>query len=116
MIDLTFESISYKIIKILSIFRFILIYMPITQSAKKALRQSKKRYLANQKKKAELKTAIKIFKKLVLADKPKEAQKQLRTVYKKLDKAAKTHLIKKNKSSRLKSRLTLLLNKKSKNA
>lgn len=88
--------------------------MPITLSAKKALRQSRKRYLANQKKKAELKATIKVFRKLVDQNKLKEAEEQLKLVYKNLDKAAKVNLIKKNKSSRLKSRLSAYLNKKSK--
>ena len=88
--------------------------MPITTSAKKALRQSKKRASANKSKMTELKAAIKTFKKLAEAEKIKDAKKQLSVVFKKLDKAAKTNLIKKNKSSRLKSRLSLLLNKKSK--
>ncbi len=90
--------------------------MPITKSAHKALRKSKRLYGVNQKKKIELKTAIKSFQKLVDQNKLKDAKVQLRIVYQKLDRAAKTNLIKKNKASRLKSRLTAYLNKKSKNA
>ena len=88
--------------------------MPITKSAHKALRQSKKRQKANKTKMAELKFVIKDFKKLVANGKIKDAKKQLNIVFKKLDKAAKTNLIKKNKSSRLKSRLSKLLNKNTK--
>jgi small subunit ribosomal protein S20 len=88
--------------------------MPITKSAHKALRQSKKRHTANKEKMAELKSVIKDFKKMVVAGKIKDAKKQLNIVFKKLDKAAKTNLIKKNKSSRLKSRLSKLLNKNTK--
>jgi len=88
--------------------------MPITLSAQKALRQSRKRYLANQKKKAGLKATIKAFRKLVDQNKLKEAKEHLKLVYKNLDKVAKVNLIKKNKASRLKSRLTAYLNKKSK--
>jgi len=88
--------------------------MPITLSAQKALRQSRKRYLANQKKKAELKAAIKSFRKFVDQNKIKEAKEHLKLVYKRLDKTAKVNLIKKNKSSRLKSRFSAYLNKKSK--
>jgi len=88
--------------------------MPITKSARKALRKSKRLYAVNQKKKTELKTAIKLFQKLVEQNKLKGAKAQLKTVYQKLDKAAKTNLIKKNKANRLKSRLTVHLNKKSK--
>lgn len=88
--------------------------MPITTSAKKALRQSKKRYLANQKTKEELRTVIKNFRKLMQNRKLKEAKTQLQLVFKKLDKAAKINLLKKNTASRLKSRLSLSLNKQSK--
>lgn len=88
--------------------------MPITKSAHKALRQSKKRHIANKNKMTELKSVIKDFKKMVIAGKTKDAKKQLSIVFKKLDKAAKTNIIKKNKSNRLKSRLSKLLDKHSK--
>lgn len=84
--------------------------MPITKSAKKALRQNIRRRKMNVKKRAELKSAIKQFKKIAAKDK-EEAKKYLSQVYKKLDKAAKTDLIKKNKASRLKSRLNKLIQK-----
>jgi ribosomal protein S20 len=51
---------------------------------------------------------------MVIAGKVKDAKKQLNIVFKKLDKAAKINVIKKNKSSRLKSRLSKLLNKNTK--
>lgn len=82
--------------------------MPITKSAKKALRQNIRRRKANIKKKTELKTVIKQYKKLADSDK-KKAKEYLSEVYKKLDKAAKINLIKKNKASRLKSRLSRLI-------
>jgi len=88
--------------------------MPITKSAHKALRQSKKRQKTNKIKMTELKSVIKDFKKMIIAGKIKDAKKQLNIVFKKLDKAAKTNLIKKNKSNRLKSRLSKLLNKNAK--
>ncbi|OHB22935.1 MAG: 30S ribosomal protein S20 [Parcubacteria group bacterium RIFCSPLOWO2_01_FULL_48_18] len=87
--------------------------MPITQSAKKALRQSKRRYEHNKEKKDELKDAIKKFKKAADAGDAAAAQNYLKLAYKKLDKAAKTYLIKKNTASRLKSRLAIYLNRKS---
>ncbi|MCL5004581.1 MAG: 30S ribosomal protein S20 [Patescibacteria group bacterium] len=83
--------------------------MPIIKSAKKALRQSTKRRKVNVKRKTELKSVIKQFKKLVAEKKKEEAQKYLSSVYKKLDKSAKVNLIKKNKASRLKSRLSKLI-------
>jgi small subunit ribosomal protein S20 len=79
--------------------------MPITKSAKKALRQNIRRRKTNVKRKTELKSVIKRYKKLIAEDKGGEAKKYLSQVYKKLDKAAKANLIKKNKASRLKSRL-----------
>ena len=52
---------------------------------------------------------IKTFKKLAAEKNLAEAKKQISLVYKKLDKAAKVNLIKKNTASRLKSRLSKLL-------
>ena len=79
--------------------------MPNTTSAKKALKQSEKKRVLNLKKKRGLLKVIKEYKKLVEAGDEKGASIKLPTVYKSLDKAAKTNLIKKNKASRLKSRL-----------
>jgi len=76
--------------------------MPITKSAKRALRQSQRRYERNLAKKKAIKDAIKKFKKSLLpAD--------LSLAYKKLDKAAKVHLIHPNKAARWKSRLSKLV-------
>lgn len=85
--------------------------MPITKSAKKALRQNIKRRERNLIKKEKYKKAIKEYKKLIANKKIDEAKEKLNLVYKLLDKAAKTNVIHKNKASRLKSRLTLLLKK-----
>lgn len=83
----------------------------ITKSAKKAHRQNLKRRTANKEKNRKIKEAIKAYKKLISARKKEEARKELSKVYKALDKAAKTNLIKKNRASRLKSKLTALLSK-----
>jgi len=83
--------------------------MPITKSAKKALRQSLRRKARNLIYKNKIKNLIKEVRKLVLAKKIKEAKNLLPQVYKILDKAAKTGLIKKNTAARKKSRITLLL-------
>ncbi len=85
--------------------------MPITKSAKKALRQNKKRRDQNLRRINVLKQKVKEFKKLVSANKKEEALKLLPLVYKAIDKARKTGLIKKNTASREKSRLIKLLNK-----
>lgn len=79
--------------------------MPITKSAKKALRQNIRRHERNLKNKKALKTAVKNYKKAAGTSK-EEAIKLLPKVYKALDKAAKRKLIKKGKASRLKSRLS----------
>lgn len=81
----------------------------ITKSAKKAYRQNLKRRAKNLQRKKALHGIIKKYKKLAQAGDLKSAQKELPKVYKALDKAAKVNLIKKNKASRLKSRLTKLI-------
>ncbi|MBI2064213.1 MAG: 30S ribosomal protein S20 [Candidatus Yanofskybacteria bacterium] len=83
--------------------------MPKIRSAKKALRQSKKRRVGNVKKANTYRTAVKNFKKLAAEGKKDEAKKYLPKVYKALDKAAKTGVIKPNKASRLKSASAKLL-------
>lgn len=88
--------------------------MPITQSAKKALRQSLKRHAQNLKRKGAYKKLVKNVKRATAAGKIEEAKKLLPQFYKSLDKAAKTNVIKKNKASRLKSRITKLVQKSTK--
>lgn len=83
--------------------------MPITKSAQKALRQSLRRRVQNLKRKEAYKNVIKSIKKLAAAGKSDEAKKLLSSLYKTLDKAAKTRVIAKNKAGRLKSRLTKLI-------
>ncbi|PIR01803.1 MAG: 30S ribosomal protein S20 [Candidatus Nealsonbacteria bacterium CG_4_9_14_0_2_um_filter_37_38] len=88
--------------------------MPITESAKKAIRQSLKRRKRNLIYKNKTKSLIKEVKKLVSQNKIKEAKNLLPQVYKTLDKAAKVGVIKKNTAARKKSRLTKLINRGSK--
>ena len=83
--------------------------MPITKSAKKALRQNAVRRLKNFKRKNAFKTLIKQEEKLVAQKNFEEAQKLLPQLYKALDKAASRGVIKKNTAARKKSRLTKLL-------
>lgn len=80
--------------------------MPNTKTAEKANRQNIRRKIRNVKQKDILKESIKEYKKLIIGKQTEAAEKQLSTVFKKLDKAAKTNIIKKNKASRLKSRLS----------
>jgi len=85
--------------------------MPITKSAKKALRQSLRRRTRNIQKKQKIKNLLKEVKTLVSQKKTEEAKKLLPQVYKLLDKAAKTELIKKNTASRKKAKITKLISR-----
>jgi small subunit ribosomal protein S20 len=80
--------------------------MPITKSAKKALRQSLKRKARNLIYKKKIKNLLKEAKKLILEKNIEEAKKLLPQIYKILDKAAKVGVIKKNTAARKKSRIT----------
>jgi small subunit ribosomal protein S20 len=80
--------------------------MPIIKSAKKALRQNKRRRARNIAKLDAVRLLRRSILKLVAAQKSKEAQEKLGLFYKALDKAAKTGVIKKNTARRRKSRMT----------
>ncbi|MDP2951089.1 MAG: 30S ribosomal protein S20 [bacterium] len=83
--------------------------MAITTSAKKALRSSKTKRTRNVGQKNNLKKLLKEAQVLIKEGKKEEAKKLLPVIYKTLDKAAKTNLIKKNKASRKKSRISKAL-------
>lgn len=85
--------------------------MPITSSAKKALRVAKRKKVFNTRRDNAMEAALKKIKKLIATDKIKEAEKMLPDVYKKIDKAVKIKFLKKNTGARYKSRITLFLNK-----
>jgi small subunit ribosomal protein S20 len=85
--------------------------MPITTSAKKALRNSNRKRVFNMRKKDGVQGALKKFKKFVTEKNTKEAQKYLSQVQKTLDKAVKTGFLKKNTASRKKSRLSAMIKK-----
>jgi small subunit ribosomal protein S20 len=85
--------------------------MPITSSAKKALRSSQKKKLFNQRRKDALAETVKKIKKFVTDKNTKEAIAYLSQAYKAIDKAAKTNLIKKNTAARKKSRLAKMIRK-----
>jgi len=76
--------------------------MPVTKSAKKALRKDQRRAVINKLRKKITKEAIKTFKK-TLSEKDFEKAVSL------VDRLAKNKVIHKNKAARLKSRLTKLL-------
>lgn len=79
--------------------------MPITKSAKKALRGSEKKRVVNIRRKKTVEVAVKNVKKLVVSGEKKAVSGALSLAYKALDKAAKSGLIKKGAASRKKSRL-----------
>ncbi len=82
--------------------------MPITKSAKKAIRGSLRKKAFNDQKKRVMKEIIKKFEKLAKTDKS-EALKLLSNAYQTIDKAAKGGVIKKNNAARKKSRLSRLV-------
>lgn len=81
--------------------------MPVTQSAKKALRRDKRRTLVNQPIKQQIKEALKKARK-------NPTKKTLASANQVLDRAAKKHVIHKRKASRLKARLAKLVRKRKK--
>ena len=82
--------------------------MPITQSAKKAIRGSLRKKAFNDRRRRAMKEIIKKIEKLSKTDKT-EALKMLSSAFKAIDKAAKTGVIKKNNAARKKSRLSRLV-------
>lgn len=85
--------------------------MPITSSAKKALRQSKKRNVKNNAAKLALKLAVKEYKRLLAIEKA-GAEKYLADLMSRIDKSVNAKVIKKNKADRMKSRLSKKLSPK----
>ena len=81
--------------------------MPITQSAKKAIRGSLRKKTFNDRRKRVMKEIIKKVEKIVKTDKA-EAVKMLSSAFKAIDKAAQKGVIKKNSAARKKSRLSKL--------
>ncbi len=90
--------------------------MPITKSAKKALKQNIKRKARNIRKKKTVKSYTKKIKELVSQKKTEEAKKLLPLFYKAVDKAAKKGPLKKGAANRKKSRITKFINKAEKGA
>lgn len=86
--------------------------MAITESAKKAIRQSTRRNAQNVVYKDKIKLLVKKARVFVEEKKLADAKKLLPDIYAAFDKAAKVGVIKKNNASRHKSRLTKLIDKK----
>ena len=85
--------------------------MPITRSAKKALRSSDKKRNFNRARKDKVASAMKELKKLISEGKKKESLAQFSLVQKALDKAVKGKTLDKNTASRKKSRLSKSIKK-----
>lgn len=79
--------------------------MPITKSAKKALRSSARKKVFNDRRKRQMKEQIKKIRTLAESGKKKEAEELLPAAYRAIDKSSKRGVIKKNTAARKKSRL-----------
>ncbi len=79
--------------------------MPIIKSAKKALRQSKRKNERNSAYKIKIHKTKKTIQKSLIAKESDKAKTDLKAFYKIVDKASKRNIIHKNKANRLKSRL-----------
>jgi small subunit ribosomal protein S20 len=80
--------------------------MPITKSAKKALRGSLRKKAINDRTKKLVKESIKKIEKFVKEKNKDEAKKLLPSAYSTIDKAAKKGVLKQNTASRKKARLS----------
>lgn len=80
--------------------------MPITKSAKKALRASFRKKAVNDQSKKLLKESTKAVERLVKEGKKDDAKKAAVKAQKTIDKAAKRGVIQKNTAARKKSRLS----------
>ncbi|MEK7194557.1 MAG: 30S ribosomal protein S20 [Patescibacteria group bacterium] len=85
--------------------------MPITRSAKKALRSSLRKREFNRTRKDKATNAIKSVKKLIAEGKKKEVISAFQATQKALDKAVKGGSLDKNTASRKKSRLARMIKK-----
>ncbi len=85
--------------------------MPITKSAQKELRSSKRKRGFNNRRKVAMRGVIKDINKLLIDKKLTEAEKLITSAYKAIDKAAKRGVIKKNTAARKKSRLVAAIKK-----
>lgn len=82
--------------------------MPITQSAKKAIRGSLRKKAFNDRRMRAMKEIIKKIEKLAKTDKA-EAVKMLSAAFQMIDKTAQSGVIKKNNAARKKARLAKLV-------
>lgn len=88
--------------------------MPITSSAKRAIRVAERKRVYNVRRIDTMRESVKEIRKMVAEGKGAEAEKKLQGTYKAIDKAAKRGVIKKNTAARKKSRLVALIRKSAK--
>jgi len=79
--------------------------MAITKGAKKAIRSSANKRVFNIRTTRTLNEEVKTFRTHIKEGKKKEAEQQIPSLYKAIDKAAKKGIIKQNTAARKKSRL-----------
>ena len=79
--------------------------MPITKSAKKALRVAGRKRLVNDRRKKALKESVKKVERAIRDKKADIARASLSVAFSAIDKAAKAGVIKKNTAARKKARL-----------
>jgi len=77
--------------------------MPNTNQAKKRMRQDERKRMLNKQMKSRMRSAIK---KVLQAENPDQAQAAIPEAMKRIDKAAKRHIIHDNAAARYKSRVT----------
>lgn len=84
--------------------------MPVIKSAIKRMRSDERKAERNQTVRSELKT---LYKKIVtlVSENPEQAKAEAKLLVSKLDKAAERNIIPKQRASRKKSRLAVLINK-----
>ena len=85
--------------------------MPITRSAKKALRSSATKRVFNDRRRQTFRKSVKELKSLVLSKQTAATETKLREAFKAIDKAAKRGVIKKNTAARKKSQIAKLVRK-----
>lgn len=85
--------------------------MPVIKSAKKALKQSRKKRIFNLRRLKKMRALIKQVRQSVIENKKDEALKLISETYKAIDKAAKRGVIKNNNANRKKSRLAKAIGK-----
>lgn len=85
--------------------------MPITKSAKKALRQTRQRTARNLRRKETYKKVVQQIQRHLAAGRIADAETLVPHAYKALDKAAKTGVLKPNAAARRKSRLMAWIRK-----